>query len=143
MTRKNEEKELMVQKWFEMWLNQNSQGIEELFCRDAIYVESWGPKYTGLNDIRHWFEEWNTRGTVLQWDIKQFFHKGNQTIVEWYFKNKMNAGNVEAFEGMSLIKWTSDDKIALLKEFGCNENRYDPYKDGDIPRFRDENAKWF
>ena len=68
----------------------------------------------------------------MQWDIKQFFHKGNQTIVEWYFKNKMNAGNVEAFEGMSLIKWTSDDKIALLKEFGCNENRYDPYKDGDI-----------
>ena len=67
----------------------------------------------------------------------------NFTIVEWYFKNKMNAGNVEAFEGMSLIKWTSDDKIALLKEFGCNENRYDPYKDGNIPRFRDENAKWF
>ena len=50
---------------------------------------------------------------------------------------------VEAFEGMSLIKWTSDDKIALLKEFGCNENRYDPYKDGNIPHFRDENAKWF
>ena len=87
MTRKNEEKELMVQKWFEMWLNQNSQGIEELFCRDAIYVESWGPKYTGLNDIRHWFEEWNTRGSVKTWEIKQFFHKDEQTIVEWYFCN--------------------------------------------------------
>lgn len=43
------------------------------------------------------------------------FHKDNQTIVEWYFKNKMDDGNVEAFDGISLIEWTPDDKIALLK----------------------------
>ena len=55
----------------------------------------------------------------------------------------MDDGNVEAFDGISLIEWTPDEKIALLKEFGCNENRYDPYKDGTIPHFRDENAKWF
>ena len=70
-----------------------------------------------------------------------FFHKDNQTIVEWYFKNKMDDGNVEAFDGISLIEWTPDDKIALLKEFGCNENRYDPYKDGTIPHFRDGKRK--
>ena len=113
------------------------------FSNNAIYIESWGPEYHGIKKIILWFEEWNTRGTVLQWDIKQFFHKDNQTIVEWYFKNKMDDGNVEAFDGISLIEWTPDDKIALLKEFGCNENRYDPYKDGTIPHFRDENAKWF
>ena len=45
--------------------------------------------------------------------------------------------------GKSLIEWTPDGKIALLKEFGCNENRYDPYKDGMIPHFREESAKWF
>lgn len=28
-------------------------------------------------------------------DIKQFFHKENQTVVEWYFKNAMNDGRVE------------------------------------------------
>lgn len=53
-----------------------------------------------------WFDEWNTRGADLTWDVKQFFHKNNQTIVEWYFKNKMNDGSVEAFDGMSLIQWT-------------------------------------
>ena len=93
--------------------------------------------------VRLWFEEWNTRGTVLQWDIRQFFHKGSQTVVEWYFKNKMDDGKIEAFDGMSLIEWTPDGRIALLKEFGCNENRYDPYEDGITPKFRDENAKWF
>lgn len=25
-----------------------------------------------------------------------------------------------------------------MKEFGCNENRYDPYQDGAVPKFRDE-----
>ena len=143
MTRKNEEKELKVQKWFEMWLNQNSKGIEELFCRDAIYVESWGPKYIGLNVIRHWFEEWNTRGSVKTWDIKQFFHKDEQTIVEWYFKNGMNNGDIEEFDGISLIEWTEDNKIKSLKEFGCNRNTYNPYQESDTPQFRNQKANWF
>ena len=55
----------------------------------------------------------------------------------------MDAGKEEAFDGMSLIVWAADGKIALLKEFGCNENRYDPYRDGPAPHFRPENARWF
>ena len=136
-------RERIIRLWFDMWLTKKDLGISDIFSNNAIYIESWGPEYHGIKKIILWFEEWNTRGTVLQWDIKQFFHKDNQTIVEWYFKNKMDDGNVEAFDGISLIEWTPADKIALLKEFGCNENRYDPYKDGTIPHFRDENAKWF
>ena len=56
---------------------------------------------------RHWFNEWNTRGKVIIWDIKQFFHKENQTVVEWYFKNEMNTGSVEEFDGISLIESVS------------------------------------
>lgn len=131
-------RERIIRLWFDMWLAKKDLGIFDVFSDNAVYIESWGPEYHGSKKIKLWFDEWNTRGTVLQWDIKQFFHKGNQTIVEWYFKNKMDAGNVEAFDGMSLIEWTPEGKIALLKEFGCNENRYDPYKDGIIPHFRDE-----
>ena len=138
-----DKREQMIRLWFSMWLEKKDLGMDDIFAENVSYTESWGPCYSNRETVKHWFQEWNMRGSVIAWDIKQFFHKENQTIVEWYFKNKMNAGNVEAYEGMSLIKWTSDDKIALLKEFGCNENRYDPYKDGDIPRFRDENAKWF
>ena len=120
-------RERIIRLWFDMWLAKKDLGIFDVFSDNAVYIESWGPEYHGIKKIILWFEEWNTRGTVLQWDIKQFFHKDNQTIVEWYFKNKMDDGNVEAFDGISLIEWTPDDKIALLKEFGCNENRYDPY----------------
>ena len=79
----------------------------------------------------------------MQWDIRQYFHKGDQTVVEWYFRNQMDNGTVEAFEGMSLIEWAGDGKIRFLKEFGCNEDRYDPYREGPVPQFREERAAWF
>lgn len=138
-----DDREKIIRLWFEMWLAKKDFGISDLFSDHAVYMESWGPEYHGVDKITFWFNEWNTRGTVLQWEIKQFFHKGNQTIVEWYFRNKMDIGKEEAFDGISLVEWTPDNKIALLKEFGCNENRYDPYCEGSTPHFRAESAKWF
>ena len=88
-------------------------------------------------------QEWNTRGKVVVWEIKQFFHKENQTIVEWYFKNGMNNGDIEEFDGISLIEWTEDNKIKSLKEFGCNRNTYNPYQESDTPQFRNQKANWF
>ena len=68
-----QEREDKLHAWFDMWLRQTDDGILELFVPDAVYVESWGPEYHGVDAIRHWFMEWNTRGRVLTWDIKQFF----------------------------------------------------------------------
>lgn len=136
-------RERLVRLWFDMWLQKSALGISDVFSDDAVYIESWGPEYRGLPRIRQWFDEWNTRGSVLRWDIKQFFHKGDQTVVEWCFKDAMHDGQIQAFDGMSLIEWTPEDKILLLKEFGCNINRYDPYQDGTAPHFRDERPLWF
>ena len=136
------EKESKIKKWFDMWLDGSCEGIDDLFCTDAVYTECWGPKYAGLSKIKHWFEEWNTRGKVCAWDIKQFFHKGEQSIAEWYFSNVMNDGREEKFDGVSVIVWR-DEKIALLKEFGCSINNYDPYKEGDEPVFRNEKRNLF
>ncbi|TCL59622.1 nuclear transport factor 2 family protein [Allofournierella massiliensis] len=136
-------RETIIRRWFDMWLQKKDLGIAEMFSDNATYIESWGPEYHGSAKIKLWFDEWNTRGTVLQWDIKQFFHKANQTMVEWYFKNQMNDGKVEAFDGISLVEWTNDDKILFLKEFGCNINNYDPYQNGAVPQFKGETSPWF
>ena len=80
---------------------------------------------------------------MLVWEIKQFLHRDDRTAVEWYFKNRMQDGRVEEFDGISLIRWAVDGKIAAFKEFGCNIHTYDPYADGPAPRFRDEKANWF
>lgn len=138
-----EEREKRIRLWFDMWLLQKDLGIDTVFAEDVIYIESWGPRYENRAAVKHWFKEWNTRAKVLTWDIRQYFHKDNQTIVEWYFKNEMNNGVTEEFDGVSLVKWTADHQIKFIKEFGCNRNQYNPYQDSDIPRFRDEKAKWF
>ena len=105
-----------------------------------IYTESWSPQYNNRKTVKHWFQEWNTRGKVVVWEIKQFFHKGDQTIVEWYFKNEMNNGSIEEFDGISLVEWTEDNRIKSLKEFGCNRNTYNPYQEGDTPQFKSQKA---
>ena len=78
-----------------------------------------------------------------RWDIRQFFHKGDQTVVEWTFANRMDDGRREVFEGMTLVRWTATGQIARLQEFGCNLDTYDPYRNGDPPMFREERALWF
>ena len=122
---------------------QQGVGIDDIFAEDVLYTESWCPQYSNRKTVKHWFQEWNTRGKVVVWEIKQFFHKENQTIVEWYFKNGMNNGDIEEFDGISLIEWTEDNKIKSLKEFGCNRNTYNPYQESDTPQFRNQKANWF
>lgn len=137
------DREKIIRLWFDMWLKQEDLGIDNIFTEDVIYTESWGPKYDNQKTVKHWFDEWNTRGKVIVWDIKQFFHKENQTTVEWYFKNKMDTGIIEEFDGISLIEWSADNKIQSLKEFGCNRNHYNPYQYSDKPEFKDEKVNWF
>ena len=137
------EREEIIQLWFEMWLKQQDLGIDHIFTEDVIYTESWSPQYRSREAVKHWFEEWNTLGRVAVWDIKQFFHKENQTVAEWYFKNEMASGKTEEFDGISLVEWTAENQIKSLKEFGCNRSNYNPYESGDTPRFRDQQTNWF
>ncbi|OUN08685.1 hypothetical protein B5G43_00955 [Flavonifractor sp. An92] len=137
------QRESKIRQWFSMWLDKRDTGIEELFTQDAVYIESWGPEYRGSGKIKLWFDEWNSRGTVERWNIRQYFHRGNQTVVEWAFRCVMADGTVQSFDGLSLIRWNEAGQICFLQEFGCNENRYDPYAQGNAPVFREEQALWF
>ena len=58
------EREKNIHLWFEMWLTKQDLGIDNIFAEDVIYTESWGPKYNNRQIVKHWFQEWNTRGKV-------------------------------------------------------------------------------
>ena len=135
------DRENKIRAWFSMWLSGQDNGIEALFTPGAVYIESWGPEYHGAAAVKHWFAEWNTRGRVLRWDIKQFFHSEKQTVVEWFFENSVD-GRRECFDGVSIILWDGE-RIARLQEFGCNLDRYDPYAEGPEPLFRSGSRLWF
>ena len=110
-----EQRESMIRRWFEMWLLGRDLGIARLFSPDARYIESWGPAYQGVERIQHWFAEWNTRGKVAEWTILQFFHKPEETAVEWRFRAEMNDGTVQAFEGVSLVRWDGEGRICFCR----------------------------
>lgn len=98
-------REMTVQNWFQLWLTGKGPELSRIFSENAVYMESWGPEYHGVKAIEHWFAEWNTRGRVLAWDIKQFIHQGDQTVVEWYFQCEMNGQGVQAF------RWAFPDSL--------------------------------
>ena len=71
-----EEREKIIKRSARLlWLQQRDLGIDNIFEENVIYIESWSPKYENRDTVKHWFNEWNTRGKVLKWDIKQYFHK--------------------------------------------------------------------
>ena len=85
-------RERIIRLWFEMWLTKKDLGISDIFSNNAIYIESWGPEYHGVQKIALWFKEWNTRGTVLQWDIKQFSIKIIRQLLNGILKIKWMVG---------------------------------------------------
>ena len=137
-----EQREAAIRQWFDMWLTKQDTGIRELFAPTRCTLRA-GARSTTARQDRLVVHRVEPPGTVERWDIRQFFHKGDQTVVEWTFANQMADGRREVFEGMTLVRWTAAGQIARLQEFGCNLDRYDPYAHGPEPRFRDQQAAWF
>lgn len=121
------EREQIIKNYFESWLNKNGLMLKEIFDSKAVYSECYGPEYHGLEMIERWFEDWNKRGTVLVWDIKQFIHQANMTAVEWYFKCEYD-GDIGEFDGVSLIEFNDDNRIVNIKEFQSKIPHYCHYK---------------
>jgi len=111
-----ENRELVILDCFQSWLEKDKSKFIKCFAPNAHYIESWGPAYHTLKDITRWFCEWNTDNVVLQWDIKRFWHENDISICEWYVKCKCN-GEIDGFDGVSIIQFDDSTRIVWLKEF--------------------------
>ncbi|MBE6089292.1 MAG: nuclear transport factor 2 family protein [Clostridium beijerinckii] len=119
-------REQIIKKYFKSWLENNCSVLKDIFDLNVTYSECYGPEYQGIDTVTTWFKEWNKRGKVLVWDIKQFIHQGNITVVEWYFKCRYD-GEIEEFDGVSLIEFNDNNYIVSLKEFQSKIPHYYPY----------------
>ena len=120
-------RELVIKNCFGSWITKDVSTFLNSFADEAVYIESWGPAYRNKKHIEAWFVEWNKENEVLQWEIKGFYHSENTCICEWYFKCKCG-GNVDGFNGVSLITFNEEDKIILLKEYQSKTPNIYPYK---------------
>jgi len=120
------EKEKMIKLYFESWLKKDAAILENIFDTDIVYSECYAPEYHGIGQIKSWFADWNRRGTVLRWDIKQFVHQENKIAVEWYFQCEYD-GVTDCFDGVSLVLFNDTGKIVHLKEFQSKAEHIYPY----------------
>lgn len=44
-----DDREKIVRLWFDMRLDKKDSGISDIFSENAIYIESWGSEYHGVN----------------------------------------------------------------------------------------------
>lgn len=123
-----DEREKVIENYFRCWVENDPAVLEQTFAQNVTYSECYGPEYRGLRQIKKWFADWNQKGKVLEWTIKGFLHEGSGTAVEWYFRCDYE-GNVDGFDGVSLIEFDDAGKIVSLKEFQSKAEHEFPYGD--------------
>ncbi len=119
-------KQDIIKNYFQMWIDKNRTGFDEVFSENVYYSESFGPEYEGLSQVKQWFDEWIVKGTVLEWTITRYIEKDNLSILEWYFACEYD-DSVDALNGVSIIEWNQDNKIISVKEFQSKAMHYRPY----------------
>jgi hypothetical protein len=120
------EQEVIIKKYFSAWLNGDINVIQNIMSDNIVYSECYGPEYRGINQVLTWFVDWNRCGTVLKWDIKQFIHQKNISVVEWYFECDYN-NSIAGFDGISLVEFDAKGKIFSIKEFQSKTEHNFPY----------------
>lgn len=119
-----------IRACFQAWLDRDATMLPALFAPEVMYVESYGPVYQGIGQLTRWFEDWNRRGTVLQWDIRSFATVEHTAYVEWFFRCEYD-GEIGGFDGMTIARFGDDLKIRELREFQSKAEHVFPY--GEAP----------
>ena len=122
---KNNEK--IIKDYFESWINNDPEIINQYFADIILYSECYGPEYQNKKQVQQWFLDWQKKGRVIEWRIKDIYNNDQKYTVEWFFKSNYD-NNIEEFDGVSLIEFNDDGKIVLVKEFQSKSEHIFPYK---------------
>ena len=118
----------MIRNYFQAWIDNDISVLDQIFSEDIVYSECYGPEYRGLQQIKRWFADWNKRGRVLQWNIKQILRQGSVVVAEWYFQCEYE-GVADGFDGVTIAELDDSAKIRSLKEFQSKAEHYFPYQE--------------
>lgn len=121
-------REQSVRRYFNMWLERSCSGIESVFSKDVVYIESDGKEYHGTTQLVRWFSDWHAHGSVESWEITAFSHAGSKCFAEWYFECVYD-GNRAGFDGVTIAEFSADCRICMLREFAAAHEHSLPYGD--------------
>lgn len=115
---------LLIQSYIDGWINGNLESIVSTLCEDCVIIESHGPRYTGLENIKGWVNDWfvdNNR--VNRWKVSSFCFTDENAFFEWSF-NCSFENKIYDFEGASLVTFR-DSKIFSINEYRRTEPVFD------------------
>ena len=119
------DKEQQIRCYFQSWIDNDMNEFINVFDPKVVYTECYGPEYHGVEQLKQWFGDWQQKGKVLEWTIKQFLHQNNVVAVEWYFKCDYE-NHVDGFDGVSIITF-AEEKMLTVKEFQSKSEHNYPY----------------
>ncbi len=115
-----------IQDYINGWRQNDADKIIRTLTEDCVIIESHGPTYHGVEEIRQWVELWQKeKGRVTRWDTTSFYflEKENTAFVEWDFACTVS-GKDYALPGISVVKF-SGEKIAYMHEYRMTKAPYD------------------
>ncbi len=117
----------LVEKYLKAAKQKNIHALDDIFSEDAVYIESTGATYNGLEQIKKWFEQVTAGGEVTAWDMKRIFDMGETGAAEWYFEYQITGADMFSFDGVSLVE-TEDGKIKKWSEFAQTKDKTYPFE---------------
>lgn len=119
-----------IQSYFDMWKKRDRSKIEDIFADDVIYTESYGPQHHGIDEIIRWFDDWNTRAKVSEWEITDSIEQGNSIAVKWIFSCEYE-GERSILDGVTTAVFDDNGKIVSMEEYQSKHEHYYPYSNND------------
>jgi ketosteroid isomerase-like protein len=116
----------LFRQYVDGWRENNIEKIVSSLDDNCIIIESHGPTYRGIEQVRKWFQYWTQEnGRVIRWIINSFYflEKENIAFFEWDFACNVAGKDHELF-GISIVK-LSGDKISFLHEYRMTKAPYE------------------
>jgi len=115
----------LIQLYIDGWKENNINKIIQPLANDCVIIESHGPIYYGVKQVKQWFSFWKQeKGKVLRWKIISFYFLKEEDIafVEWDFACDVSNRNHSLF-GISIFKFKKN-KISFIHEYRMTKNPY-------------------
>lgn len=120
----------LIQTYINGWKQNDLPMIISALAESCVVIESHGPTYQGITEIKNWFKFWlEANSKIIHWDIISFYFCEQQAtaVVEWDFSCVSNEINY-ALPGISIIKFT-EEKISSIHEYRMTHTPYAWEKD--------------
>lgn len=121
----------LIQNYIEGWKQNNAQKIVRQLARNCLIIESHGPTYHGVNDVKSWVDTWIKGGyKVDKWDIVSFNQFEDKCVFEWIFEFSSSKTEKRTIEGITTATFKAG-KINFLREYRTTKP---PYNWGEIKK---------